>query len=218
MMRSTISLKKNVQLSSRLHSRFHETSTFKLHTIFVSLSTSEEVMANCIMNGMIILQRLLMSGTSLLKDLFNFATHWISEDTLEESVFGQTMHFEIMGGCFYAVWNFSKHINVPVGLNFFAAHHGFSLCDTHFGIELESKNFDETFATNLFKNPNISGKYLLNFAIQQLPFLIIFQIESFRRISSLSMKEASNLIQIFILYPTKQCFVEKTQTIKSGLK
>jgi hypothetical protein len=215
-MRSTLSLKKNVQLSSRLHSRFHETSTFKLHdlcfTVYFRGSDGElhhewhDYFAEASHEW-----HFTFEGFVQLRNILDFGRYSGGVSIWADNAFRNY-------GCFYAVWNFSKHINAPVELNFFAVHHGFSLCDTHFGIELESKNFDETFAANLFKNPNISGKYLLNFAIQQLPFLIISQIESFRRISSLSMKEASNLIQIFILYPTKQCFVEKTQTIKSGLK
>jgi hypothetical protein len=37
-------------------------------------------------------------------------------------------------GCLYAVWEFAKHIQVPVTVSYFSPHHGFSLCDSHFGV------------------------------------------------------------------------------------
>jgi pullulanase/glycogen debranching enzyme len=31
------------------------------------------------------------------------------------------------------VWEFAKSLGLTASLNFFASHHGFTLCDTHFG-------------------------------------------------------------------------------------
>jgi hypothetical protein len=36
-------------------------------------------------------------------------------------------------GCLYGVWEFAKSLGLTASLNFFAPHHGFTLCDTHFG-------------------------------------------------------------------------------------
>jgi hypothetical protein len=37
-------------------------------------------------------------------------------------------------GCLYAFWFLSQMLQIPLFVNFFAPHHGFNMCDTHFGI------------------------------------------------------------------------------------
>jgi hypothetical protein len=37
-------------------------------------------------------------------------------------------------GCLYAFWFIVQNLQILTFVNLFAPHHGFNLCDTHFGI------------------------------------------------------------------------------------
>jgi hypothetical protein len=131
------------------YTRFHETETFKLHDLCFTIYT-------CGTDGQLHHEwidffceashnwEFTFEGLTQLRNLVDFTSFAHNITFWADNAFCNY-------GCHYSIWDFANNLDIPVCLNFFAPHHGFTLCDTHCGVGKQRLRRD--YRCNLIQKP-----------------------------------------------------------------